>query len=78
MSYLSKIRVFKFGHILRMAHMHTPEKKTRCVYKTLMPRTKSQKWPWSSACKRRIIYKFLNLCPFVYTAFAVSGKVGTP
>ena len=23
-----------------------------------------------------IIYKFLNVCPFDYTAFAVSGKVG--
>ena len=25
-----------------------------------------------------IIYKFLNVCPFDYTAFAVSGKVGIP
>ena len=24
----------------------------------------------------RIIYKFLNVCSFDYTAFAVSGKVG--
>ena len=24
----------------------------------------------------KIIYKFLNVCPFDYTAFAVSGKVG--
>ena len=41
-------------------------------------------WPsalvgyWSSAFVRRIIYKFLNVCPFDYTAFAVSGKVGIP
>ena len=27
---------------------------------------------------RRIIYKFLNVYPFDYTAFAVSGKVGYP
>ena len=33
---------------------------------------------WSSAFTRRIIYKFLNVCPFDYTAFAVSGKVGIP
>ena len=25
---------------------------------------------------RRFIYKFLNVCPFDYTAVAVSGKVG--
>ena len=25
-----------------------------------------------------IIYKFLNVCPFHFTAFAVSGKVGYP
>ena len=23
-------------------------------------------------------YKFLNVCPFAYTAFAGSGKVGIP
>ena len=33
---------------------------------------------WSSFYIRRIIYKFLNVCPFDYTAFAVSGKVGYP
>ena len=33
---------------------------------------------WSSAFTRRIIYNFLNVCPFDYTAFAVSGKVGIP
>ena len=33
---------------------------------------------WSSVFIRRIIYKFLNVCPFDYTAFAVSGKVGIP
>ena len=33
---------------------------------------------WSSAFKRRIIYEFLNVCHFDYTAFAVSGKVGIP
>ena len=33
---------------------------------------------WSSAFIRRIIYKFLNVCPFDYTAFVVSGKVGIP
>ena len=33
---------------------------------------------WSSAFRRRIMYKFLNACPFDYTAFAVSGKVGVP
>ena len=33
---------------------------------------------WSSAFTRRTIYKFLNVCPFDYTAFAVSGKVGIP
>ena len=32
----------------------------------------------SSSFIRRIIYKFLNVCPFDYTAFAVSGKVGIP
>ena len=26
----------------------------------------------------RIIYKFLKVCPFDYTAFAVNGKVGIP
>ena len=30
---------------------------------------------WSSVSIRRIIYKFLNVCPFDYTAIAVSGKV---
>ena len=30
---------------------------------------------WSSVSIRRIIYKFINLCPFDYTAVAVSGKV---
>ena len=33
---------------------------------------------WSLVYIRRIIYKFLNVCPFDYTAFAVSGKVGYP
>ena len=33
---------------------------------------------WSSVYIRRIIYKFLNVCPFDYTAVAVSGKVGYP
>ena len=33
---------------------------------------------WSSAYIRRIIHKFWNVCPFDYTTFAVSGKVGTP
>ena len=33
---------------------------------------------WSSAFLRRIIYKFLNVCPFDYTAFAISGNVGIP
>ena len=33
---------------------------------------------WSLAFIRRIIYKFLNACPFHYTAFVVSGKVGIP
>ena len=33
---------------------------------------------WSSVYIRRIIYKFLNVCPFYNTAFAVSGKVGYP
>ena len=30
---------------------------------------------WSSVFIRRIIYKFLNVYPFDYTAVAVSGKV---
>ena len=30
---------------------------------------------WSSVSIRRIIYKFLNVCPFDCTAVAVSGKV---
>ena len=30
---------------------------------------------WSSVSIRRIIYKFLNVCPFDYTTVAVSGKV---
>ena len=30
---------------------------------------------WSSVSIRRIIYKFLNVCPFDFTAVAVSGKV---
>ena len=30
---------------------------------------------WSSVYIRRIIYKFLNVCPFDNTAVAVSGKV---
>ena len=33
---------------------------------------------WSLVFIRRIIYKFLNVCPFDYTGFAVSGKVGIP
>ena len=33
---------------------------------------------WSSVYIRMIIYKFLNVCPFDYTAVAVSGKVGYP
>ena len=33
---------------------------------------------WSSAFIRRIIYKFLNVCPYDYTAFANSGKIGIP
>ena len=33
---------------------------------------------WSSYFTRRTIYKFQNLCPFDYSAFAVSGKVGIP
>ena len=33
---------------------------------------------WSSTFVRRIIYKFLNICPFDYTAFAVRGKTGIP
>ena len=33
---------------------------------------------WSSAFKRRIIYIFLNVCPFDYTAFALNWKVGIP
>ena len=33
---------------------------------------------WSSVSIRRIIYKFLNVCPFDYTAVVVSGKVGRP
>ena len=31
-----------------------------------------------SAVFIRIIYKFLNVCPFDNTAFAVGGKVGIP
>ena len=30
---------------------------------------------WSSVSIRRIIYKFLNVCPFDYTAIAVIGNV---
>ena len=30
---------------------------------------------WPSVYIRRIIYKFLNVCPFDYTAVTVSGKV---
>ena len=33
---------------------------------------------WSSAFITRIIYKFLNVCSFDYTAFAISGMVGIP
>ena len=33
---------------------------------------------WSSVYIRRIIYKFLNVCPFDYTAVAVSERVGYP
>ena len=33
---------------------------------------------WFSVSIRRIIYKFLNVCPFEYMAVAVSGKVGRP
>ena len=33
---------------------------------------------WSSVYIRRIIYKFLNVCHFDYTGFAVSGKGGYP
>ena len=30
---------------------------------------------WSSVSIRRIIYKFVNVCPFDNTAVAISGKV---
>ena len=30
---------------------------------------------WSSVYIRRIFYKFLNVCPFDYTTFAVSGRL---
>ena len=30
---------------------------------------------WSSVSIRRIIYNFLNVCPFDYTAVVVSGKI---
>ena len=33
---------------------------------------------WFSVFIKRIIYKFLNVCPFDYTAFAVSENVGIP
>ena len=33
---------------------------------------------WSLESIRRIIYMFLNVCPFEYTAFVVSGKVAYP
>ena len=33
-------------------------------------------WVGCLSSVRRIIYKFLNVCPFNYTAVAVSGKVG--
>ena len=33
---------------------------------------------WSLVFIRRIIYKFLHVCPFDYTAFAVGEKVGIP
>ena len=33
---------------------------------------------WSSVSIRLIIYKFLNVRPFDYTSFALSGKVGCP
>ena len=33
---------------------------------------------WSSAFVRRVIFKFLNVCPFDFTAFVVSKKVGIP
>ena len=33
---------------------------------------------WSSVSIGRIVYKFLNECPFDYTAFAISGQVKIP
>ena len=33
---------------------------------------------WSSVLIRRIIYKFKNVFPFDYTAFAISEEVGIP
>ena len=33
---------------------------------------------WFVVYIRRFIYKFLNVCPFDYTAVAGSGKVGPP
>ena len=33
---------------------------------------------WSSFSIRRIIYNFVNVCPFDYMAVVVSGKVGIP
>ena len=32
----------------------------------------------SSAFIRRIIYTFLNVCPFDYTVSEIGGKVGIP
>ena len=33
---------------------------------------------WSSVFKRKIMYNFSIVCPFDYTLFVVSGKVGMP
>ena len=33
---------------------------------------------WSSVSIRKIIYNFINVFPFDYTAFSLSWKVGIP
>ena len=42
-----------------------------------LPKTKSQNLMVQNLWLK-IIYKFLNVCPFDYMAVAVSGKVGRP
>ena len=60
--------VFEYFHIGKKLITYQPVKKIKIRQPCL----------WSLAFIRRSIYTFLNMCPFDYTVFVISGKVGIP